>query len=338
MKKSLKLALLAGSLVVGPALINNAIFSRARALGNTLGGEGRFWPWRDGDVFYSHQGVGDKPLLLLHGIYAGASCYEWRKNVPALSEHFSVTAIDWLGFGLSDKPDIRYTDDLYIELLRNLLRDVVAKPCAVVASSLACAYAIEAALAEPELVSDLILVCPTGFDSLTSLEASPASDLRQLICSLPLISTSLYNIITSRASLRAYLQNQTYFDPSYVTDEMIDHYSTAAHQYGSQYAALAFISGTLGHSIAESFPKLRQTNIKIVWGREARMTGLSDAEPFLAANPNAELKVIDKAGIIPHDEQATAFNRLIVESLAGKPHHAGAKEKAKTKASKTEEP
>ena len=89
------------------------------------------------------------PVVLLHGLYAGASLYEWRKNFDALGEHFDVTAIDWLGFGLSDKPNIRYSDTLYIEMLRDFLREVIGRPCTLVASSLAAAYAVEAARLAP---------------------------------------------------------------------------------------------------------------------------------------------------------------------------------------------
>ena len=71
----------------------------------------------------------------------------------------------------------------------------------------------------------------------------------------------------------------------------------------------------MNHSIADVFPKLPQKTLRIVWGREARLTPLSDAEAFLAANPRAELTVLDKSGILPHDEQAQAFNRLVIGLL-----------------------
>jgi pimeloyl-ACP methyl ester carboxylesterase len=62
-----------------------------------------------------------------------------------------------------------------------------------------------------------------------------------------------------------------------------------------------------------------QPTLRLVWGREARMTPLSDAEAFLGANPRAELTVFDKSGLLPHDEQAQGFNRLIIEQLSPKP-------------------
>ncbi len=43
-----------------------------------------------------------KPLLLIHGF--PTSSFDWAAMWPALSKHYSLHAIDMLGFGLSDKP------------------------------------------------------------------------------------------------------------------------------------------------------------------------------------------------------------------------------------------
>jgi pimeloyl-ACP methyl ester carboxylesterase len=315
MNKPLKNLLLTGAAIVLPTLINNAIFSRAQALGNTLGSDGGFWNFEEGDVFYTKQGKGKPPILLLHGFYAGASSYEWRRNFDALGEHYTVYALDWLGFGLSDKPKIRYTADLYVKLLTKFIREVIGAPTAVIASSLAGAYAIDAAAQLPDLIKDLVLVCPTGLAELSDTDGSPVQDAKYFVASSPVVGTSLYNIIASKASIRSYLRENVYFDPSYVTEEVVAHYSTSSHQYGSQYAAQCFIGGQLNVSVAETLPIIKPNTITIIWGREAKQSPLSDAQGFLAANSLAELKVIEKAGLLPHDEQASVFNRIITETL-----------------------
>ncbi len=316
MNKTLKKALWAGAGLAAVAAVNNAVFARAEALTNELGGEGRFWPGPYGDIFYAKQGQG-QPVVLLHGLYAGASGYEWRKNFDALSEHFQVYAPDWLGFGLSDKPRITYDAPKYVEQLTQFLREVVREPCALVASSLACAYAVQSTHDAPEAVTGLVLVCPTGMGHLSAPPDVKSAALFQLLHA-PLVGTALYNGLTSLPGLRAYLMNQTYFDPSCVDDALLAHYSAAAHQYGSQNAPPAFISGMLNHSVADAFPALAQKTLHLVWGREALMTPLSDAEPFLAANARAELTVFDRSGLLPHEEQAQGFNRLVVELLTDK--------------------
>ncbi len=319
MNKILQRILTVAGVAAVPALINNAIFSRAKALGNTLGGEGRFWSWREGDFFYAHEGDADseEPIVLLHGLYAGASSYEWRKNFKELAKTREVIALDWLGFGLSDKPKIRYSDTLYIDALGDFLRDVVQRPCTLVASSLAGAYAIEAALDFPDLVKNLVLVCPDGVRDLTSVERSAAQDAKYAVITAPLLGVSFYNAVTCPASLRAYLGSQIYFDPSYVTEEMVEQYFTASHQYGAQYAPLSFIAGELGHTVTDTLPKLPQQTIRVVWGKQAKMTPVGDAKLFRHLNRRIEVTVMDKSGLLPHDEQAGEFNALVEQIASG---------------------
>lgn len=314
MNKTLKTLLWTGAGAAAVAAANNAVFSSAEALTNALGGDGRFWPGPYGDIFYARQGKG-APVVLLHGIYAGASGWEWRKNFDALSEHYEVYAPDWLGFGLSDKPRIRYAADKYLEMLSQFLHDVVKQPATLVASSLAAAYAVQVAQEKPDLVNGLILVCPTGLRELASPPDWGTEAAYQTLHA-PLLGTALHNAIASQASLRWYLSNRAYFDPTLVDDAMIAYYSAATHQYGSQNALPSFMSGLLNQNIADAFPKLTHLPLRLVWGRELRVTPLSDAEAFLAANPNAELSVLDRSGGVPHDEQAQAFNKIVVETLS----------------------
>lgn len=57
-------------------------------------------------MHYIEQGHGD-PILFLHGM--PTSCYLWRNVIPHLSTLGRCIAIDLIGMGKSDKPDIEYT-------------------------------------------------------------------------------------------------------------------------------------------------------------------------------------------------------------------------------------
>jgi len=53
------------------------------------------------------------PLLVLHGF---PTCsFDWRPILPALSAERDVVLVDNLGFGLSDKPDLRYGLRIYAD-------------------------------------------------------------------------------------------------------------------------------------------------------------------------------------------------------------------------------
>lgn len=57
-------------------------------------------------LHYIDEGKGD-PILFLHG--NPTSSYLWRNVIPYLKPHGRVIAVDNIGFGKSDKPDIAYT-------------------------------------------------------------------------------------------------------------------------------------------------------------------------------------------------------------------------------------
>lgn len=77
-------------------------------------------------VHYVDEGRGD-PVLFIHG--NPTSSYLWRNVIPHVASHYRAIAIDLIGMGKSDKPDIDYTYqdhkryvDTFIETLglRNL--------------------------------------------------------------------------------------------------------------------------------------------------------------------------------------------------------------------------
>jgi pimeloyl-ACP methyl ester carboxylesterase len=315
MNKFVKGAIVAGAAIAIPAAVNAAIFSSAKALGNSIGGEGRFWPWREGDLFYTKKGDREPVIVLLHGLYPGASAFEWRNNFDDLSKHFTVYALDWLGFGLSDKPKIHYTSDIVIEALLDFLREVVGKPAIVLASGQSAPIASEAARIGGETaISSLVFVNPISSSAIAG-EADPGIQVTpSAFHHTPLVSTSVYNAMTTRSLIRKQLE-EAFYNHSLVTDELVEHYFSASHQYGSQYSALCLLAGELDSDIAASLPQLKQ-QIHFIWGREASKSPLSRAKEIVSDSTNAELTVIDNTSDMPHIEKADEFDRLIVQWLS----------------------
>ena len=161
--------------------------------------------------------------MLIHGIDAAASSYEWQQAFAGLAEGHRVYAIDLLGFGLSDRPARCYRPEDYLDLIEGFLRDVVAEPAAVIASSLSAAHAVAVAARSPELIRSLLLACPSGLERL----ADPPERWQRnvgAILRLPILGSALFNALVSRRVLRYFLSERTFADPAKVTDAMIDMY------------------------------------------------------------------------------------------------------------------
>src|SRR5919197_2508901 len=182
--------LAAGAAIVGLEAYNRAVVIPRAELEPQLPVLPTTWQWRFGDVTVYEAGEpSNPPLLLLHGHNAAASAAEMREPFARFADRFHVYAPDLPGYGLSDRPDIEYNPQVYIEFIEDILREVVQQPATVIASSLTTAYAIEAARANPEWVTALVLVCPTGLRRL--LEQSAGGRAVEQLLRLPVLGQAL---------------------------------------------------------------------------------------------------------------------------------------------------
>src|SRR5215204_5310514 len=145
----LRAALLAiGGISGGLALYNRWLGRGGGQLPNRLGGEVRYYRWRGGDLAYSVAGDGE-PLLLVHGAYAGASSFEFRKNFEELSKSFRVYALNLLGCGLSERPSRRYEPEDVALQIEDFVREEIGDSAHLVASSLTAALVMPAVVRSP---------------------------------------------------------------------------------------------------------------------------------------------------------------------------------------------
>lgn len=309
-----------GLAVAAAALANAYIVYKTPPLLSSLeGGEVRYFPTPDGDIFYKKRGSGP-PLILVHSIGAGCSSHEWRNVWKEFSETHTVYALDLLGFGKSDKPNIAYSAETFINLISDFSKSVVGVgdgrgEADIIASSLSAAYVIALSQRDPSLFHRLILVCPTGIEDL-SHPVNFGSAACKSALKTPVVGTSVYNALTSRAAMRKYLIDHVYFERSKVTPELVDVYYTAAHQPGADAVLPYFLSGYLNQNVTDFFPGVVDLPL-LVWGRHAEQTPLGQSEPFLKMNANAKLEVIEDSGALPHDEQPKAFLAAVRPFLMG---------------------
>jgi pimeloyl-ACP methyl ester carboxylesterase len=308
-------ALVAAGGAGGLALVNWLSSRSAGKVESTLEGEQEWFAWTYGgtryNIAYQVKGRGT-PVVLIHGVYAGASSFEYRRVFDKLAEHFRVYAFDLLGFGLSDHPSLVYTPTLYEALIEDFITQVVGgvdHPANVVASTLTAAFTIRAAAERPGIFGRLALIEPTGIENLADPTETPAKRFWLWLYRTPLIGATLYNMIASRLGIRFFLR-QVYADRRRITDELVNYYYTQAHQPNARYAMASFTSGRLNTPVNDLFALLKQP-VMLLWGKSARIQPLERAKAFRDANPSAELRVLD-CGALPQDELPDEF----VENVA----------------------
>jgi len=309
--------LLSSTLVVGGAvgamaLYNMYIEGQVSKADTVLKGEERRYTWKYGDIFYQVKGASDaKPLLLIHGFGPGASSYQWRKNVDALSEQFRVFTLDLLGFGLSDRPAIDYTPETFSDLINDFLREAIGKPAVVVAHGMTCAYVIADAYRRPQLFERLVLVSPP-MDILEENFQSTMSNAVKFLIRTPVLGQFIYNTLTSRRAIRTYFDVEGFQNPGLITDELVEYIYCNAHQSNNRYPAASILSDSLAMNVSEPLARL-QVPVIAVWGREDIFMPPETSNVFKQVNKNIDAHMMDKARKQLQDEQAEKFNALVSE-------------------------
>jgi sigma-B regulation protein RsbQ len=85
-------------------------------------------------IHYQSYGKGRDAIVLVHGW--GCNLNHWRDQIPELSKRARVIAIDLPGHGLSDKPEISYTMDLFAAAIDAVMKDAKVERAVLVGHSM----------------------------------------------------------------------------------------------------------------------------------------------------------------------------------------------------------
>lgn len=323
---------LTGAALAATAVANAVIAWNTPSLGARLGGGFNRVPLRHGDAAYFVAGEGS-PILLLHAPRLGNSSAEWEENFDELAKHHTVYALDFLGWGLSDKPRHILRPGDYAEQISHFIEDVIGGPCAIIASGQTCNFALLASQKSSGLISKLVLVCPDSSDELSSEDMEAANDESEAALieesderperrnpvfralTLPIVGEAISNWLTSREQLQQFAEQNLFFDKTRASSGLISRMHVASHQPSAHNALAAQTAGLLATDWRDAWSTLEAPAL-LVWGRYAPAPGVETSPEWLAMNPNARLEVFDNAMLWPHAEYAVQFNERVLEWLA----------------------
>lgn len=153
--------------------------------------DGKIYTWKYGKIFYTKKGKGS-PVIVIHSLDPDHS----GKNLLSLTHHLSLThcvyTIDLLGFGLSDKPWITYTNFLYVTLIKNFAKDVIGEKASIVACGDSCLFALQANKLEDSMFEKIVLLNPAHQEKL-HLKKEVAMAFKNIL-DFPLFGTFIYNM------------------------------------------------------------------------------------------------------------------------------------------------
>ncbi|MGI0485966.1 alpha/beta fold hydrolase [Pantanalinema rosaneae CENA516] len=239
---------------------------------------------------YVQQGMGNLPILLLHGF--DSSVLEFRRLLPLLATQHQTWAVDLLGFGFTERSPNQPIDPVVIKThLYYTWKTLIGQPVVLVGASMGGAVAIDFALTYPEAVQQLVLINSAGF------AAAPAIG-KFLIPPLGYLAAEFLR----RPGVRRKVSLQAYVDASLVTADAL--LCTALHLESAYWhrALIAFTKSGGYNFLADKIARITSPTL-ILWGDRDRILGTADAEKFRVAIPHSQLIWVPDCGHVPHLEQ-----------------------------------
>lgn len=112
---------------------------------------------------YHKQGKTNEKLVFLHGGALDNAMMSWKEVIELMGNQYDIYAIDMLGFGESDKPNIVYSIPVFVEFLYDMLQQLNIEKTHLVGLSMGGGISIGFSLRFPQMVDKLVLVGAVGF-------------------------------------------------------------------------------------------------------------------------------------------------------------------------------
>lgn len=260
-----------------------------------------------GKTRYHETGPKDgKPVLLLHGM--AMSLFVWENIVPALVDAgYRVIRYDLFGRGLSAKPAIDYTQDVFEQQLLEMLDHLnVDQPIALFGTSMGGAVVTHFTHKHPERVERLGLIAPAGMPFhvpwIVKLGQSPTIS--------SLFMRLFGDTILHRSVSKSFLQPSQH-------PEFREEFAKQLKDPGFHGAVLSSIRHMPLHEMEETYKAVGKLNIPtfLAWGKKDQIVPYSTHEKVLNAIPHATFVSLDEAGHVPHYERPEIITPPLLEFL-----------------------
>ena len=299
-KKIKNILLFAGLVTLTLHIINKILYSLSTVKSILNKTDNQYFEWRFGKVRYSKNGSGS-PVLLLHDLTVGSSSYEYQKIVTSLSKNHEVYTLDLLGYGLSDKVNMTYTNYLYVQLVNEFIKTVIGRKTDIITSGFAVPIAIMTSHNEPDLIHRICLINP---ESLTEFNTIPTKQSKMLkfIIDTPILGTFVFNCLTTKAVFKKTFHDQYFFDKNSIDEMDILSYLESSHTPNSlsKFSYASFLGKYMNVNMVHALKEINHS-IYMILGKE-KEDQEKIKEQYQSCNTSIEVFLIQNSKHLPQLE------------------------------------
>jgi pimeloyl-ACP methyl ester carboxylesterase len=314
MNKKLATAIILSASSISTMHIMNRIHTSLCTVKNLLGNsENNYYEWRFGKIRYQKKGSGT-PLLFIHDLTAGSSNYEYHRLINNLTDKHEIYSIDLLGYGLSDKPSMTYTGNIYEQLISDFIKNVICKKTSVIVTGESVPFSIMSCHNNPELYNKLICINPQNL-YLQNQIPSKQTKLLKFFFELPIVGTFTYHIFTSKYVIRKAFEEDYFYQPGEIKEKYIYNYLEAAHtgKYYSKTAFASYIGKYMNMNILHELKEINNSILMIGGAKEKDIE--TTIENYKYYNPAIETVYIPETKHLPHMESPDEILKQITMFL-----------------------
>ena len=261
----------------------------------------------------------------MHGF--GASTDHWRKNIAELRDDFEVYAIDLLGFGRSEKPNLEYSGNLWCEQLHDFIAEVMGKKAVLAGNSLGGYASLCTSAKFGDSVAGLVLLNSAGpftpdnsqaEAEILKSEIKPTLNERiqksignfiKSIFQQKLAQFILFQYIRQPWVIRRTLE-KVYLDKSAVTKQLVEEIRRPSGDKGALDVFRSVFSTPQGEKVDVLLQQLA-CPLLLLWGEaDPWMNAKDRSQKFRQYYPQLTEYYL-QAGHCPHDEAPSKFNSLL---------------------------
>lgn len=260
-----------------------------------------------------HEGKpGRQVALLIHGW--SSSWYAMSPLMPMLAQRFSVIAVDLPGYGESPPLSKRATIPDYADLLAHLIEEVSDGPVVLIGHSMGGMISATLALRYPVLVERMVMLCPTISGRLSNyinIFVSPITLMERFGLGSVIVSATEKMVVGITDRL---MRPASFSERTGITEADYMRLRADARRPGQGRVRAECFSAMRASNLIGKIGKVEAPAL-VLWGAEDNTVPLRDASVIADEWPNADLRIIPKAGHWPHFETPDTTRRLVAAFL-----------------------
>ena len=241
------------------------------------------------------------PLLLIHGL--GARSEDWTPEMPVYAKNgYRVYALDLLGCGRTDRPDIDYTIGQQVNLIDGFMTAVHVEKADVIGWSMGGWVALEFGLQHPQRVNRLVAMDSAGLKFKSNL----TPDILEP------------NTVPQLERLERVLMARHYYIPGFVQRDLLRTMTSHREVVHRTLQSLLREEGNFAGRLGQL-----KMPVLLVWGQQDELIPPSVGRQFHDSIPQSVLEIYSGCG---HMGPAICSDRMVpnvIDFLKSQPPTAG---------------